>query len=33
MTTVGGATTLWNDNHTMLGWESTAEAQIKTWLG
>jgi hypothetical protein len=33
MTTVGGSTTLWGDNHTMLGWETTAEAQIKTWLG
>jgi hypothetical protein len=21
------------DNHLMLGWESTAESQIKSWLG
>jgi hypothetical protein len=33
MTTAGGGTTPWGDNHRMLGWESTGVAQIKTWLG
>jgi hypothetical protein len=33
LTTVGGNATLWSDNHLMLGWESWAVLQIKTWLG
>ena len=32
LTTVSGSTTLWSDNHVMLGWESTAVTQIKAWL-
>ncbi len=32
LTTVSGSTTIWTDNHVMLGWETTAVTQIKTWL-
>jgi hypothetical protein len=32
LTTVGGNTTLWYDNHVMLGWENNAVNKIKLWL-
>lgn len=32
LTTVIGSTTLWTDNHVMLGWETYAVNHIKTWL-
>jgi hypothetical protein len=31
--TVGGVTTVTSDNHLELAWESTAVAQIASWLG
>jgi hypothetical protein len=30
---VGGVTMIAGDNHLMLGWDTTAENTINTWLG